>query len=464
MTRGLVFRYLLDGAIALNALNVLAVLAFGGVDLGIVRATTAAKPLLLLALLLPVRVAVGGSSPLAAAGAAVAARLRAAAAAQRVPPAVRDAAVAFVATRSAALAVAFIANVLLLRERAKPVTFLLPWQRLAETLTIFDAAWYVDIARRGYFFDPGTQSSVAFFPLYPLLIRVVATLFGGSETALWAAAVAISWAAFFAALVALHRLTERITESRDIARRAVLLLAVFPFSFYFGQVYSEALFLLWTVLAVSAAHRSRWLAAGLYGMLAAATRSNGVLVALPLLMMAAADRPALRVLVRRVAALAPIPLALAAYSGYVYVLTGNPLAWLDAQAQWQFSVGHAPYTHLLRTLQFIEAEGLYGWLARAEGAPIDFAYTVVALMFLAAVPFVARRFGAPLAAYVLAGLLLPLSGNVLVGFGRYASVLFPVFMLAATVRSTGMQHAILIASSLFYALFLILFVGWYPLH
>ena len=35
----------------------------------------------------------------------------------------------------------------------------------------FDCTWYVDIADRGYTYVPGHQSSVAFFPGYPLVVR-----------------------------------------------------------------------------------------------------------------------------------------------------------------------------------------------------------------------------------------------------------------------------------------------------
>jgi hypothetical protein len=454
----------LDIAIALNACSLLAVVTTGGFDLGWLRASSAAKPLLFLTLLLPLRVAVGVPRLFSQAVAAVRTMGGRVGAGYAVPAAVQDAALAFLAARLGTLAIALVANVLLLRDRARPFAVDLPWARLTEAWTVFDSAWYIDIARRGYFFDPNAQSSVAFFPLYPMLIRLVALPFGGSEEALWFAGMAISWASFFAALVALHRLTERLTGSRPAARRAVLYIAVFPFSFYFGQVYSEATFLLWTVLAVSAAHDGRWAGAGLYGSLAVATRVNGVLIALPLVLMAVQDRPSLRELARRTAWLVPMPLTIAAFTGYTYLLTGRPLAWLDAQAQWGFSVGHMPYAHLLRTAQSIEAQGFYTWLVGSETAPIDFAYTTIALLFLALVPALARRFGAPMTAYVIAALLLPLSANVLVGFGRYASVLFPVFILASEWRAPGVQQGILVVSSLFYTLFLILFIGWYPLH
>jgi hypothetical protein len=66
--------------------------------------------------------------------------------------------------------------------------------------------------------------------------------------------------------------------------------------------------------------------------------------------------------------------------------------------------------------------------------------------------------------YVLVSLLIPLSGNVLVGVGRYASVLFPVFMFAGTIGSSRVCEAILLVSAMFRTLFLMLLVNWYPLH
>jgi len=382
----------------------------------------------------------------------------------RIPAAIRDAAFALTFTHGAALLIGFVGNILLVADREKPFIVRLPWRRFSETFAAFDSGWYFEIARRGYSFDPDGQSSIAFFPLYPLLVRLVAAPFGGSDAHVWAAGIGVSWIAFAAALVALHGLAERMTGSADVARRTVLYLAIFPFSFYFSRVYAEGLFLLCTVLAVRSAYDSAWVRAGLFGAFAAATRPTGVLIALPLLIMAAAGRPSLRVLIGRVLALAPVPLAVAAYSAYVYTIAGDPLAWMESRDAWGYSIGHAPYQHLLTSLTWIETRGLYTWLLASEATPVDFFYTVVALLFLALVPAVMRRFGPALGLYVLVSLAIPLSGNVLVGIGRYASVLFPVFIIAATVSSPRVQTAILVVSALFHTLFLILFIGWYPVH
>ncbi|MDQ3488331.1 MAG: hypothetical protein M3468_11435 [Acidobacteriota bacterium] len=47
-------------------------------------------------------------------------------------------------------------------------------EKLAQIFAGWDSGWYFDIARRGYYFDPEGQSSIAFFPLYPLLMGAVA--------------------------------------------------------------------------------------------------------------------------------------------------------------------------------------------------------------------------------------------------------------------------------------------------
>jgi Mannosyltransferase (PIG-V) len=454
----------LDTVILVYAAILLSVVMFGGFDLGFVSATHAAKPLLVLVLLVPTRLAVGGQTWLTARLAApisVASRVWTS---MPLPAAVQDAIFALVFTRAATFVIAFVANILLIPKLERPFSVPLPWPKLAETFAVWDSGWYFDIASRGYYFNPDGQSSVAFFPLYPLLVRLAASPFGDSPAAIWVAAIGVSGASFFGSLIALHQLSERLTGSREAARRTILYIAVFPFSIYFTRVYTEALFLLLTVLSVRAAHESRWLWAGIIGALATLTRPNGILIALPLLIMACGGRPSWRTFGRRIVALALIPTALTGYSAYVYSLSGNPLAWLTVQRHWRYSLGHMPHRHLLGSLSAIEEQGVYSWLLHSETAPLDFFYVLIALLFLALIPGVIRKFGLAAGVYVLVSLLIPLSGNVLVGVGRYASVLFPVFMFAGTIGSSRVCEAILLVSAMFRTLFLMLLVNWYPLH
>jgi hypothetical protein len=97
-------------------------------------------------------------------------------------------------------------------------------------------------------------------------------------------------------------------------------------------------------------------------------------------------------------------------------------------------------------------------------APFRLFHGVTALMFLAITPAVFKQFGVALGAYVLASLLVPLSGNALEGVGRYAAVLFPAFMTLGTVKSPRVHEAILVGGSLFLAFFVCLFATGRPIY
>jgi mannosyltransferase PIG-V len=462
------FVALLELILAGYTLALLTIVMIGGIDLGVFHLSEAAKPILVLLVALPLRLTIGGRSWLverARASKAFSSGALPAIRWPRVPSAVVDAAFAFVVTRVASVSVGFIGN-LLLGSPSASRPFPMPFRnaKFAQIFAAWDSGWYFDIASRGYYFDPNGQSSVAFFPLYPMLMRAVAWPFGGSERAIWLAGIAVSYTAFALALVEVHRLAERLTGDRQSARRAVLYLAIFPFSFFFTRVYAESVFLLTSVLAVSRAYSGRWWQAGIWGALATLARPNGILVALPLAVLALADRPAVGVLGRRLAALALVPAGFAAYCGFVYTLSGDPLAWLSAQAHWGYSLGHPPWQQLLKMIARVVKFGLYDYFFVSDMAPYRLFHGVIALMFLALTPAVFKRFGAGLGLYVLVSMIVPLSGNALEGVGRYAAVLFPVFMVVGSFKSPRLHEAILVVGALFLSLFVCLFATGRPIY
>ena len=144
-----------------------------------------------------------------------------------------------------------------------------------ERFATWDSNWYLSIVDHGYFYDPHGQSSVAFYPLYPLLIRAGTLL--GFDAKL--TGYAISLAALYAACLLLWQLAARETRSAVVAERAVLFLLVCPGTMWFGVVYTESLFLVTTVGCLLAARRGRWLTAGGWGFFAALTRTPGLFLA-----------------------------------------------------------------------------------------------------------------------------------------------------------------------------------------
>jgi hypothetical protein len=133
----------------------------------------------------------------------------------RVPAAIRDTLVTVLTVRAATMSATFLGN--LVFDVARPRGFEVPitYEKFVEIFAAWDFGWYWDIARHGYYFRTDGESSVAFFPLYPLLIRAVAAPFGGSDQATWVAAIMVSSGAYLLGLIALYRFAERVFGSPE---------------------------------------------------------------------------------------------------------------------------------------------------------------------------------------------------------------------------------------------------------
>ncbi len=144
----------------------------------------------------------------------------------------------------------------------------------------WDATWYLAITLDGYV-EP---SRTAFFPLYPLLVRIAGlpgAAVGDDRIAYLLAGIAVSLAAFAAALYVVRRLAE-LDLGEPAARATTWLVALFPTAFAFSAIYTESVFLALSAGSFYAGRLGRWRWAGVAGLLAAATRSTGVLLVVPL--------------------------------------------------------------------------------------------------------------------------------------------------------------------------------------
>ena len=127
-----------------------------------------------------------------------------------------------------------------------------------DTFARWDSGYFQGIARAGYAPLAGGRSNIAYFPVYPMLVRAVARPFGRQPAAFYLAAIAIAWLSFVLAMVALYYLA-RHDLPPPRAERAVLLTMIFPFSFFFGAAYSESTFLLFVLLAFYGFRTRHWL-------------------------------------------------------------------------------------------------------------------------------------------------------------------------------------------------------------
>jgi hypothetical protein len=330
-----------------------------------------------------------------------------------------------------------------------------------------DSGWYFDIARNGYDATNavlGGRSNIAFAPVYPMLMRYVGRVFGRAPGDVYVGGIVVSWVCFSLAMVVLYRLAA-LDLPRRRAERAVVLTAIFPFSFFFGAVYSESTFLLFTLLAFYGFRSGRWALGGLAGAVAGATRVTGILMWPALAWIAwRAAKPASRDRIGAAAGLTVATLGFVGYCAYVYSLTGQPLLWATALTRWGggYHPGGAPWSAPVELVRRLLTHP-YAFLATEPMAVYDTLYGVTALLFVAAIPFVWRRFGAAYGVFMLANLYVPLSSGAFEGLGRYCSVLFPAFIWLASLRLRFVYTGLLVLFALFYTFGLALFTTVRPM-
>jgi Mannosyltransferase (PIG-V) len=299
----------------------------------------------------------------------------------------------------------------------------------------WDTEWFVKIAQHGYDAAPGAP---AFYPLYPSLIGLVGGALLGHYVL---AGVVIALIAAYVSFVLLYDVAkERLGE--DGARRAVLYLAISPFALFLQAAYSESLFLMLALLAFVFAERGSFTAAGIAAGLALLTRSSGLALIPPLLLIAWPSWRAIARLVPGLALFALFPLVL-------WSELGDPFAWIGAQRQWERELSPAgPLGGIWLGLTHwhpVNTDLLHAITVNAECWAFLLLYA-----FLAVVAW--RRFGAPYGLFAVLSLALPLSVPSarwpLESIPRFGLVVFPLFLALATLGERARVHtAILLVSA-----------------
>jgi hypothetical protein len=328
-----------------------------------------------------------------------------------------------------------------------------------------DSGWYYTIASQGYSYTPGQQSSIAFFPVYPLLVRGLGWLLGGD----FSTAAGLLTLVCGAGVVMLFADWVRSRVAPRTAVVAVALLLVYPYSFFlYGSGYSDASYLLSVLGAFALLERRHYVLAATVGALATAGRPVGVAVAAGLVVRAlellAQDRAArregvlvggpgpvgtglpelrpdrsgpvpFRELVRAVrlvrwrqTALLMSGAGLVAWMIYLGVRFGDPVAFATVQGSPGWDQSGGPRTWF--KVPFFGLLYYRDWDTAVLVVPQ--ALACVAAVLLARVVW--RRFGWGYAAYTVVSLAIPIIGTKdFMGSGRYVLAAYPVFAAAAVV-------------------------------
>jgi hypothetical protein len=344
----------------------------------------------------------------------------------------------------------------------------------------WDGEHYVALAAGGYL-QPPDNVSPAFFPLYPLLMRSFAQLFGGplslGALSLWG--VLISLAALPFALYFVYQIAQaHYTE--QTAKATVLALCLFPTTFFFNAVYTESLFLALSAASLWAVRVRKDLLLGCaLAAFATATRNVGVFLVVPLgyeWLRGGAGREEYGWL-RAVGCLALLaPSGLVAYAAYLWVRFGNPALFYTEQRRWgREATGPLSTLHNALMQGGADLSRLFdprlwsdpslGRIADRLGAASD-AYNLVFLgVALALLLAGLRVLPLGLNAYAFLLILPPTFFGTpqgpLMGLPRYLLVAFPIFIvLGALLENRRLLGGWLLLSAAASLVLCALFVSW----
>jgi len=305
----------------------------------------------------------------------------------------------------------------------------------------FDGMHYLDIARKGY----GIYQQ-AFFPLYPRLINLLTPLFGGRDLL---AGLSISLVSLLLGLVLLGKLV-KWDYGGKIAKRTIILLLLFPTSFFFSMVYTESLFLFLVLTSFYFARVRKWWLAGIFGALASATRFTGIFLFPALLVEWWSEKKQFNHLTMKqlshLLAVGLIPLGLLWYMRFLSTQYGDSLMFLHVQpffgaersdkivllyqVFWRYfkmlwTVQKASLIYFVVVLEFLAGLGFLGLLGLAYRKKIRISYLIFAAL----------------------SYLVPTLTGTFSSMPRYVLTLFPCFIMMALIENKVIRYSLLIISS-----------------
>lgn len=288
----------------------------------------------------------------------------------------------------------------------------------------FDGVHYLFIAGNGY------TNNYGFFPLYPSLIKFISILFGANtpfDLAYFFSAFFIANIAFFLSLIVFYKLLT-LDYNKKQTKQILLVLLVFPTSFFFGSLYSESLFLLFLFSSFYFARKKQWALASFFGIFLSLTRLVGICI-FPVLLyeyFVISKQPLKKFIQSGIWA---IPVGLIGYSIYNYILEKDFFYFIKAQGNFLNnrsvdSIVIFPQTiyRYIKILMTNSQTQFEWWVALLEVVSFIFVITALFLAWKKRIHF----------SYILFSLLavfIPASTGTFSALPRYILVAFPVFIV-----------------------------------
>ena len=210
-------------------------------------------------------------------------------------------------------------------------------------------------------------------------------------------------------------------------RATLLLLAAYPFAVFFSAAYTESLMLLAVVASFYQYRHEKWIPAAL---------RRHALVAIGV-----ASMPVIGTLL---------------YSGFIYTLTGDPIAWREAHTAWGRS--YTGFPTLLVPLESIAERGVVEY---TSAQPVESLNAMGAILACALIWPITRRLGPEYGLFMVLNVGPPLLFGGLLSMGRVTSLLFPMFMYLALVLADRQRQTLVCGFAVVQGLAAVLFFTWH---
>jgi Gpi18-like mannosyltransferase len=296
-----------------------------------------------------------------------------------------------------------------------------PLQLIMSQFSKWDSPHYMHIAQNGYVNEGDAANFIVFFPLYPLLVRIITVDFAYINLS----GLIISNLSSIIMVIYLFKLA-RLDYSDRVAKKAVLYLSVFPTAYFLSAVYTESLFLALAIASLYYARNAKWPLAGFLGWLTALTRIAGLLL-LPVLVVEYFHQKEWKL---KAANLKLLWISLPAFGFLIYLLvnyqvTGSFFTFMEVER-----------VHWYQTLDPVGGlAGALGWAGSSEFPKyLTLGYAQVAfavfglLMVLAGYKVKLRP---SYQVYLLLTWMLSVSTGFWISVPRYVLTMFPMFMSLA---------------------------------
>lgn len=288
----------------------------------------------------------------------------------------------------------------------------------------FDGEHYLSIARDGYL-----PLTYFYFPLYPLLIKVIAGIIGKSFVSYVFTGKVIANTFVLLSILGIYKLGYLFFSQKAVIYSIILLL-LFPTSFFLQSYYTESLFLALVIWSFYFSIKKKWYLAFLLSGLATATRLVGLALAASLVFsyIVESKHSIIKIKTYLYSVLSASGFIL--YLTYLKIATGDFLAFLhdieifgDQRTSKIILLPQVFYRYFFKILPSVN----YTYIPQPYVTLLEI---LSAIVFLLLGYFVFIKLSRSILIYYVLAYLIPTFSGSFSSFPRYSLVLFPAFLVS----------------------------------